>query len=50
MQTPDSLKARFNLDVRIKTEVIGIDRASRRIEVRDCETGREYEEVYGGIQ
>jgi NADPH-dependent 2,4-dienoyl-CoA reductase/sulfur reductase-like enzyme/rhodanese-related sulfurtransferase len=49
MQTPASLKARFNLDVRIKTEVIRIDRASRRIRVRDSETGREYEEGYDAL-
>jgi NADPH-dependent 2,4-dienoyl-CoA reductase/sulfur reductase-like enzyme/rhodanese-related sulfurtransferase len=49
MQTPDSLKARFNLDVRIKTEVIRIDRPSRRIQVRECEAGREYEEAYDAL-
>jgi len=49
LQTPDSLKARFNLDVRIKTEVIHIDRASRRIRVRDSETGHEYEEGYDAL-
>ena len=49
MQTPESLKARFNLDVRIKTEVIRIDRASRRIRVRQCETGDEGEEVYDAL-
>jgi NADPH-dependent 2,4-dienoyl-CoA reductase/sulfur reductase-like enzyme/rhodanese-related sulfurtransferase len=49
MQTPASLKARFNLDVRIKTEVIHIDRMSRRIRVRECETGREYEEAYDAL-
>jgi NADPH-dependent 2,4-dienoyl-CoA reductase/sulfur reductase-like enzyme/rhodanese-related sulfurtransferase len=49
LQTPESLKARFNLDVRIKTEVVRIDRASRRIRVRDSETGREYEEGYDAL-
>ena len=49
LQTPDSLKARFNLDVRIKTEVLRIDRAARRILVREAETGREYEEVYDAL-
>jgi NADPH-dependent 2,4-dienoyl-CoA reductase/sulfur reductase-like enzyme len=49
MQTPDSLKARFNLDVRIKIEVIRIDRPSGRIRVRECETGREYEEAYDAL-
>jgi NADPH-dependent 2,4-dienoyl-CoA reductase/sulfur reductase-like enzyme/rhodanese-related sulfurtransferase len=49
VQTPESLKARFNLDVRINTEVIGIDRAARRIRVRELVTGREYEEPYDAL-
>ena len=49
VQTPESLKARFNLDARIKTEVIRIDRAARRIRVRERETGREYEEAYDAL-
>ena len=49
VQTPDRLKARFNLDVRIKTEVIRIDCAARCIRVRECETGREYEETYDAL-
>ena len=49
VQTPESLMARFNLDVRIKTEVIGIDRAARRIRVRELETGREYEQTYDAL-
>jgi NADPH-dependent 2,4-dienoyl-CoA reductase/sulfur reductase-like enzyme/rhodanese-related sulfurtransferase len=49
VQTPDSLKARFNLDVRIKTEVIRIDREVRHIRVREVETGREYEEAYDAL-
>src|ERR1700687_3393250 len=38
VHTPESLKARFNLDVRVNTEVISIDRAARRIRVRETET------------
>lgn len=49
VQTPASLKARFNLDVRVKTEVIGIDRAARRIRVRELESGREYEQTYDAL-
>lgn len=49
VQTPDSLKARFNLDVRIKTEVIRIDRAARRIRLHEVETGRKYEEAYDAL-
>jgi NADPH-dependent 2,4-dienoyl-CoA reductase/sulfur reductase-like enzyme/rhodanese-related sulfurtransferase len=49
LQTPDSLKARFNLDVRIRTEGIRIDRSAQRIQVRELETGREYEEAYDAL-
>lgn len=49
VQTPDSLTARFNLDVRIKTEVIRLDPAARRIRVREVDTGREYEEAYDAL-
>jgi NADPH-dependent 2,4-dienoyl-CoA reductase/sulfur reductase-like enzyme/rhodanese-related sulfurtransferase len=49
VQTPESLKARFNLDVRIKTEVLRIDREARRLRVRDLHIGREYEEGYDAL-
>ncbi|NNJ11354.1 pyridine nucleotide-disulfide oxidoreductase family protein [Chloroflexales bacterium ZM16-3] len=49
VQTPASLKARFNLDVRINTEVIGIDRAACSVAVREVETGREYREGYDAL-
>ncbi|MFH0880209.1 MAG: FAD-dependent oxidoreductase [Lentisphaerota bacterium] len=46
LQTPESLKASLNLDVRTSHEVIGIDRAARRVRVRETATGREYDETY----
>src|SRR5580765_4527024 len=46
VQTPKSLKGRFNLDVRVNTEVTGIDRNARRVKVRELQTGREREEPY----
>ncbi len=49
VQTPASLKARFNLDVRTNTEVIGINRAARYVEVREVETGREYQAGYDAL-
>lgn len=49
VQTPESLKARFNLDVRIKSEVIRIDRQAQLVHVRERETGREYEEAYDAL-
>ncbi len=49
VQTPASLKARFNLDVRVNTEAVRIDRAARRVHVRELETGREYDEAYDAL-
>jgi NADPH-dependent 2,4-dienoyl-CoA reductase/sulfur reductase-like enzyme/rhodanese-related sulfurtransferase len=49
VQTPASLKARFNLDVRVRTEVIRIDRADRLVRAREVETGREYDESYDAL-
>lgn len=49
LQTPASLKARFNLDVQVQTEVLAIDRANRRVRVRDLASGRESEEAYDAL-
>jgi NADPH-dependent 2,4-dienoyl-CoA reductase/sulfur reductase-like enzyme/rhodanese-related sulfurtransferase len=49
VQTPQSLKSRFNLDVRVNTEVIAIDRAAQRVKVRELTTGRESEEAYDAL-
>ncbi len=48
VQTPGSLKTRFNLDVRVNTEVLSIDRQARRVKVRES-SGREYEEHYDAL-
>ena len=42
VQTPQSLRSRFNLDVRIRHEALKIDRQQKRILVRDLEAGSEY--------
>lgn len=49
LQTPDSLRDRFNLDVRVRTEVTGIDRDAKRIKARELENGREYEQPYDAL-
>ncbi len=46
LQTPASLKASLNLDVRTGHEVREIDRVRRVVRVVEGETGREYEEAY----
>jgi len=45
VQTPESLKNRFNIDVRINSEVIGIDTLKKIVTIRSKEKG-EYEESY----
>src|SRR5687767_3300687 len=44
--TPERLRARFNIDVRTLNSVEAIDRPSKKIQVRELSTGREYEEFY----
>lgn len=46
LQTPASLHARFRLDVRVRSEVLAIDRNARLITVRDLESGETYELHY----
>lgn len=46
VMTPEKFKGWLNVDVRVQTEVLSIDRSSRTIMVRDLISGREYEESY----
>lgn len=46
LQTPDSFRSRFNVDVRIKTEIISINRAEKTVTARNLITGEEYKENY----
>lgn len=46
VQTPESMHTRFNLDVRILSEVTRIDRAAKKVTVHDHSKGTDYEESY----
>lgn len=46
LQTPKSLNSRFNLDVRVKHEVIAIDRKAKTVEVRNLATNTVFTESY----
>jgi NADPH-dependent 2,4-dienoyl-CoA reductase/sulfur reductase-like enzyme/rhodanese-related sulfurtransferase len=46
LQTPESLNARFNLDVRVNSRVLSIDPLAKTIKVADLAGGTEYEESY----
>ncbi|WP_409484626.1 FAD-dependent oxidoreductase [Arsenicicoccus dermatophilus] len=49
LQTPDTLRARFDLDVRVGTEAVRIDRAGRRVVIRHLESGQEEELSYDAL-
>ena len=46
LQTPESMKARFNIDVRVKNEVLSIDRKNKQVRVKNIEKNEEYTESY----
>lgn len=45
LQTPESFHKRFNVDVRVQSEVTGIDRGQKKVTVRQA-SGSIYEESY----
>ncbi|WP_310786171.1 CoA-disulfide reductase [Fusobacterium nucleatum] len=45
VQTPESLKARFNLDVRVNSEVVGVNGKDKKVKVK-TKNGEEYEEIF----
>jgi NADPH-dependent 2,4-dienoyl-CoA reductase/sulfur reductase-like enzyme/rhodanese-related sulfurtransferase len=49
VQTPATLRARFNLDVRVNTEVVAIDRARQTVRAREPATRREYDQPYDAL-
>jgi NADPH-dependent 2,4-dienoyl-CoA reductase/sulfur reductase-like enzyme/rhodanese-related sulfurtransferase len=49
LQTPESLSARFALDVRVRHEVTAIDSAAKTVEVVDLATGRRSVEPYDDL-
>jgi len=46
VQTPEAMRQRFNLDVRIFSEVIAINRQAKTVTVRDHRSQRDYQESY----
>ena len=45
VQTPESLKVRFNLDVRVNSEVIEVNGEDKKVRVK-TKNGEEYEEIF----
>ncbi len=46
VQTPEGMRNRFRVDVRNRTEVLGVDREARRLTVRSVDTDEESSEPY----
>jgi len=46
VQTPEAMHARFGIDVRVKTEVLTIDKEAKTVEVINHETNEKYVESY----
>jgi NADPH-dependent 2,4-dienoyl-CoA reductase/sulfur reductase-like enzyme/peroxiredoxin family protein/rhodanese-related sulfurtransferase/TusA-related sulfurtransferase len=46
VQTPEKLRAKFNIDVRINSEAVKINRQDKTVEVTDRAHGRTYTEPY----
>lgn len=46
LQTPESFRARFDIDVRVRQEAIAIDPEARTVTVRRLDDGSEYIEGY----
>ena len=46
LMTPERLKERFNVDVRVKNEVVEIDREQKEVVIKKVEDGSTYRERY----
>lgn len=46
VETPEKIKGKFNIDVRIRNEVIKIDKENKKIQVKNHNTGEIYTESY----
>jgi NADPH-dependent 2,4-dienoyl-CoA reductase/sulfur reductase-like enzyme/rhodanese-related sulfurtransferase len=46
LMSPEKFKKQYNIEARVNSEVVRIDRDSKKITVRDLTTGEDYEEAY----
>jgi NADPH-dependent 2,4-dienoyl-CoA reductase/sulfur reductase-like enzyme len=49
LQTPESLKDRFNLDVRVNNRVVQLNPTAKTVEVENLQTGEKYIESYDSL-
>jgi NADPH-dependent 2,4-dienoyl-CoA reductase/sulfur reductase-like enzyme len=47
--TPELFRKRFNIEVRLRSEVRSVDKDKREIEVKNGETGKVYREEYDAL-
>jgi NADPH-dependent 2,4-dienoyl-CoA reductase/sulfur reductase-like enzyme/peroxiredoxin family protein/rhodanese-related sulfurtransferase/TusA-related sulfurtransferase len=45
-ETPETLKAKFNLDVRVEQEALSIDADKKTLHIKKLQTGEEYDESF----
>ena len=46
LQTPESFRRRFNVDVRVQNEALSIDRSAKTVKVKNTRNGETYTESY----
>jgi CoA-disulfide reductase len=46
LQTPEAMSKKYNVDVRVESEVISIDKENKFVEVKKTKTGETYKESY----
>lgn len=46
VQTPEGMKARFNIDIRVNSEVLSINRTNKTVDVLNAISGEKYSEDY----
>ncbi|WP_022943062.1 FAD-dependent oxidoreductase [Psychromonas hadalis] len=49
LQTPESFKARFNVDIRVQNEILAINKEAKTVTVRDILANKEYTESYDAL-
>lgn len=49
LQTPEAMKDKYNIDVRIKNEVLEIDPDAKKVIIKDLKTDKTYEESYDDL-
>ena len=47
--TPEQMMGKYNFDIRVRTEVVAIDRDKKVVNAKNLETGEEYSESYDAL-